>query len=616
MPELLRQCLHLLDRRARWQALLVALLIPVGSLAEVVSLALIVPFIQLVSSPSKVQEIPILAQLHQALGMPDINLFLMLLSAGLVAVFGTKNLLLIGLIYVQGRFVYLHEARLACALHRGYLRSPYVLHLDRNSAELIRNIDGAVSVTFSHVLMGFLELLAELVVVVAVIGLLIAIEPMVALAAFAGLGSLTAGFYFLFRRRYTSLGAEAITLSRDTLASLQQSLGSVKEIKVLGREAFFEDAFADIRSAAGTNRQVTAVFGNIPRLFVEFVMVFGLLLVVIVILSQGRPVAESIPVLGLFAIAAFRLLPSANRILSSLHRIRYGASAVAEIFADASAHSRWLAAAPPAPEAGSEPELGGDVRLEGVGFRYPGSDRKVLDDITLVFRKGTSTGLIGASGAGKTTLADLVLGLLVPTRGRIRIGGRDAMEALAAWRHRVGYVPQNIFLLDDTLRANIAFGIPKDRIDEQRLRHAIGLARLDSLVEQLPLGLDTVTGERGVRLSGGQRQRIGIARALYHDPEILVLDEATSALDNETELEISRSIECLKGVKTLLIIAHRLNTVRRCDQLVFLAAGRVVDQGTFEELESRDEGFRRLVTIADLRNPDAALGGPHESQPQ
>ncbi len=610
MYDSFRKCLALLDRQGRREALWVALAIPVGSLLEVLSLAMILPLIALINAPEEIAENRVLATLHRLFGAPEATTFLIELSVGLVFIFACKNLLLAGILWLQNRFVFENEARLAQHLHRTYLDAPYTLHLDRNSAELIRNTDSAVAVSFSHMIMGFLELFAELAVAVTIGVLLIALEPVVAIGAAGLLGLLMGLFFVAFRRRHAALGAESMDLTRAVLASLHKSLGSVKEIQVLGRAGFFTREFAAIRERAARNRAVTAVFGHLPRLFMEFVMVTALLTVIMVILAQGRDIGDSISVLGLFAVAAFRLLPSANRTLAALHRIKYGRSALEEVYADRVS----LPGPKSGPPVDGDPRTGDhlaaipDLTLDKVTYTYPGAPRPSLTDIDLTVRAGDSVGLIGASGAGKTTLADILLGLLIPTGGRFLIGGAPAADRLAAWRRSVGYVPQSIYLADDSLRNNIAFGIAAGEIDDAAVARALGMARLDDLVAGLPDGLDTAIGEHGARLSGGQRQRIGIARALYHDPGVLVLDEATSALDNETEHEIATAIEGLRGRKTLIIIAHRLSTLRRCETLVFLRDGRAVDRGSFEALMARNADFRRLVELASVK-PGGVIPG-------
>jgi ATP-binding cassette subfamily C protein len=331
---------------------------------------------------------------------------------------------------------------------------------------------------------------------------------------------------------------------------------------------------------------------------VESVIVTGVLLAVVVILAKGGSSGEIVGVLTLFAAAAFRLIPSTNRIIIALTGIKKGAHAVGLVYDD----MRLFGDHPDEAmgDNGKTFTFNDAITVKGLTFHYPEGDGAALKNIDLVLKKGESLGLVGPSGSGKTTFADIVLGLLRPTSGVVTVDGVDISNAMRAWRRQIGYVPQSIYIIDDTLSRNIAFGLDDAEIDKNKLRKAIRLAQLEELVSDIPDGLETRLGERGVRLSGGQRQRVGIARALYRDPEVLILDEATSSLDGETEHEINSAIERLTGEKTLIIIAHRLSTVRKCQRLAFLRDGRLVDIGSFEELNARNADFSHMVELAQL----------------
>jgi ATP-binding cassette subfamily C protein len=324
-------------------------------------------------------------------------------------------------------------------------------------------------------------------------------------------------------------------------------------------------------------------------------------LLVILLTLQGRAGVDVLPLLGLYAYAGFRMIPSANRILWRINEIRHGTSAVQQLYHD----YRLLDCS-----ASDRRDAAGTARLpftdclatEGVSYTYPGAARAALQDVHLTIRRGESIGIVGSTGAGKSTLVDTIIGLLQPDCGRVTVDNLDVQTRLRAWQRQIGYVPQSIFLADDSLRRNIAFGVPEAEIDDHRLQVAIGMAQLAAFVAALPAGLDTCVGERGIRLSGGERQRLGIARALYHEPEVLVFDEATSALDQGTEGEVMRAIEALHGKKTLLVIAHRLSTVRHCDRLIVLCNGRIIACGSFDTLMAHHPEFR---TLAALTTSDA-----------
>jgi ATP-binding cassette, subfamily B, bacterial PglK len=324
---------------------------------------------------------------------------------------------------------------------------------------------------------------------------------------------------------------------------------------------------------------------------VETVFVGGLLLVSLLVTLRHEP-SGALPLLGLYAYAGFRVIPSANRIMTYVNDLRYSRAWIHDLRADLAA----LPAPPPAPAGAAEPiRFGRELALERVSYAYAGAGDAVLTGVELTIARGESIGIVGPSGAGKSTLVDLLLGLLEPTAGRITVDGRDIASALGSWQRHIGYVPQEPFLLDDTIRRNVAFGIADADVDDRRVTTALRRAQLAEFVGGLRDGLDTLLGERGTRLSGGQRQRVAIARALYHDPEVLVFDEATSALDTTTERELIDSLEALRGVKTLVVIAHRLSTVRRCDRLALLRDGRLADVGSYDELIERDAAFRAMA---------------------
>jgi ABC-type multidrug transport system fused ATPase/permease subunit len=359
---------------------------------------------------------------------------------------------------------------------------------------------------------------------------------------------------------------------------LQQGLGGAKDVKLLGRE---EDFFAQYRihnEGTATVQQHLSTLQQLPRLWLELLGAVGLASLVLVMIAQGKPLAALLPTLGLFGVAAFRLMPSVGRMMASLQVMRYNLPVVDTLhrelgIIDTSAPFRH----------DSQPlRFNGALVLDRVGFNYPNTDTAAISGVSLSIARGTSVGFVGGSGAGKSTLVDVILGLLTPATGRVAVDGIDIQTNLRGWQDQIGYVPQSIYLTDDTLRRNVAFGLPDDQVDASAVSRALKAAQLDEFVSDLPAGLETVVGERGVRLSGGQRQRIGIARALYHDPPVLVLDEATSSLDTANEQGVMAAVNALHGDKTLIIVAHRLSTVARCDRLFRLEHGRLVEEGSFD----------------------------------
>jgi ATP-binding cassette subfamily C protein len=396
------------------------------------------------------------------------------------------------------------------------------------------------------------------------------------------LGLASALFLRTIRRKLTSLGEDEHRFRKLMMRNASQGLGGLKDLKVLGREAYFVRSFvasAWSYTRAGVYR---ATIFELPRLFLETIAVMTMLGVAALLIYQKRPMQDIVPVLTLLAIAAVRLMPSTNRIVSAIVGIRYGIPALDAIHKDFQSESQELPS--DAIEERSGPQFEHAIEFVDVRFRYANSIRDSLRGVSVRIEKGSAVAVIGASGAGKTTLVDVLLGLLKPTSGSVRVDGRDIHENLGHWQRQIGYIPQHVFLADDTIRRNIAFGVADEQIDDERIKTVLESAQLRDFVGTLPAGVDTEIGERGARLSGGQRQRIGIARALYHDPPILVMDEATSALDHKTESLIVEVLEQLRGGRTMIVIAHRHSTVQHFENVLLIEDGRIKAQGKLREV--------------------------------
>jgi ATP-binding cassette subfamily C protein len=387
-------------------------------------------------------------------------------------------------------------------------------------------------------------------------------------------------------------GAQLLRLEGDVLRNVQQTLAAAKELRVLGREGFFFAEFVQRQTALAGVRRRSDMLAAMPRLLVETTFVLAALGLVLLATLLGHGGRDLVPLLGLYAYAGFRLVPSANRWMMNVNEVRAGAAAVDELAADLAR----LAAVPVSVDAPVAPLRFEDAaELDHVDFAYEGADRAALRDVCLTIRRGESVGVVGPTGNGKTTLVDVVTGLLAPTSGRVLLDGRPLPAAPRAWQRTIGYVPQSVVLVDDSLRRNVALGVPDREIDAALLAAAIEMAQLVEFVSGLPDGLETIVGENGVRLSGGQRQRVGIARALYHQPGLLVFDEATSALDGHTEAALLRAIDASRGTRTLIVIAHRLSSVRPCDRFVLLMDGRVAAVGGYDELLRDSPEFRSMA---------------------
>jgi ATP-binding cassette, subfamily B, bacterial PglK len=562
-----RKFLYLIDRAGRYRLLIVVVLCSIGAGLEGFGLGLLVPFITLIGNPEVAQTSRWLRWLASVSGASSHYQLVLWSGLALLAAHVAKNGYLALMYYVEYRFLYRNEAAVGQRLFQAYLHSPYLFQLRRDPSEMLKNIRVEVPLIFNQVMIPLFTVVSETMVGLVIVGLLVAIEPGPALVAVGLLGGVTAVFYRSIRKKIGELGEREQRYRTEMFQWISRGLAGFKEITVLGRQRFFADAFA--KTSADCARAVTffQATAQVPRLFIETIAVAAVMLIVVMILAQGRRLDGVLPILALFAAATFRLIPSLSRIVHAFSIIRYYKPAISVVYDDLSALEARRGAEPSA--ADERVRFERVIELRNVSYAYPGG-APVLRNVSLTIGRGQSVALAGPSGAGKTTVADLVIGLLQPTSGEVTVDGRQLEGRTGAWQRQIGYVPQAIYLSDDTIRRNVAFGVADDRIDDARVWSVLALAQLAELVEALPDGLDTKVGERGARLSGGQRQRLGIARALYHGPEVLVMDEATSALDDDTEAAVTAAIERLRGAMTIIVIAHRASTVAKCDITLIL----------------------------------------------
>jgi ATP-binding cassette subfamily C protein len=587
-----RACVGLLSPRARGRWLALIPLALAAAAAEAVGAGAAFGLITILGDPARAATLPVASWIYPRLPSRDGPSVILAFTLLVMAFYVARNALLAGVTWMQERALDLSVRQLSHRLLAAYLAAPYAFHFRRNSAGLIHRVTDAVHSVFRGVLGSLVSLAVEALVVAAIVVILALTAPGITLVAVIVVGALLLLPLALSRHATARWGREVARLDSEILQTLQQSLGGVKEVKLTGRERFFLGQFDERVAGAARLRARYSAVASTLRMGVETVFVCGLLGVSLLLTLKSG--AAALPLLGLYAYAGFRVIPSANRIMLYAGQLRYSRAWIHDLRAD------LTALPPPAPAvgaAGTEPiRFTRALALERVSYAYAGAGDAVLVDVSLTIAKGESIGIVGPSGAGKSTLVDLLLGLLEPTAGRVTVDGRDIASALASWQRHIGYVAQEPFVLDDTVRRNVAFGIADAEIDERRVTAALRLAQLADVVATLPRGLDTLLGERGTRLSGGQRQRIAIARALYHEPDVLVFDEATSALDTATERELIDSLDALRGVKTLIVIAHRLSTVRRCDRLALLRDGRLAAVGSYDELLERDPTFRAMAT--------------------
>ena len=549
-------------------------LVLVGMVLETLSLGIVVPIVAVLTSDDYATSYPWLVDL---LGDPSRERLVVTVMGALVGLYVVRSVFLVWSAWVQKTFTTSLAGRLSQRLFTIYLRQPYMFHLQHNSATLIRNARNA-NVVVSGGVEPFLVLLTDGLVAAALFVLLVVLEPVGTLVVIVLFAVAAGGFQRATRRRIERWGDERNAHDALVFQHLQQGFGGAKDVKILGRETeFLGQHEVHLRESLRINK-VYAVLQMVPRTWMEIITIAGLGALVVSMVARDRSFEQILPTLGLFAASAFRVMPSITRLLSAFQTLVFSRAIIRSVRDDFA-----LAAPDPLATVRRAPFTTG-LELRGVTFRYPTAPRPSLEEVSLVVRRGEAVGFVGPSGAGKSTLVDVILGLFVPDSGTVLVDGEDVHANLRNWQDQVGYVPQAIYLTDDTLRRNVAFGLADRRIDEAAVRRAIRLAQLEEFVDSLPAGLDTVVGERGVRLSGGQRQRIGIARALYHDPSVLVLDEATSSLDTPTEHGVMQSVQALQGTKTVIIVAHRLSTVEYCDRLYRIEAGRLTEQGTFAEV--------------------------------
>jgi len=586
---MLLRFLRLLTPRERTIAAVLFVAMVGGALLETAGLGLVLPFLAILNDPERAVSNNLMRRFASVVGAQSTHEILTALGLALLAFFILKNVYLMVLNWAQFRFLYGRQVRFATTLLRTYLSQPYEFFLETNSSLLIRKLNVDVFHAFSQAIIPLATVIVETLVAACVLGLLLYAAPSVALMTFAVLGGLGGAYYAVTRKMLLRLGRLSKHTGDLMIQWSSQALGSIKEAKVLGRETFFVDSFARQAQAHMRASGAAQVLANTPRMLIETLAVATLLAVAARALAGGSE--QVLLTLGVFGLAAVRLMPSANRIAFSMSIVRNGAPSFDALFEDL-----YGLRPPTKPPDSPAVTSFGEISLSNLVYRYPNSAAPALDGVTLSIRSGQRVALVGHSGSGKTTLADVLLGLLRPSGGEIRIDGLPVSNS-AVWRRIVGYVPQSVYLIDDSIRRNVALGLPDEAISDDDIWSALRTAHLDEFVAALPAKLDALVGENGVRLSGGQRQRIGIARAIYDDPQLIVLDEATSALDGLTEQEVRSSIESLSRTKTLVVIAHRMSTVRSCDAIFFLKAGRLIGADTFDRLVATNMEFRRFATV-------------------
>ena len=558
----------------RCSIIIVAMIL--GAILEAIGIGAILPLISIMGNPDFLTVYPKVTKYAGIFGIMTHIQFIITATFLLLILYIIKNIYLAWQNKIQIDFAVQNQIYYSEELLTEYLQKPYLYHLNHNTATLLRNVNSGGAIVFSLIMVSMFTLLTEIITAVTIWLMLVMIDAFTAIIVAGFIGSL---LYFIikgFRKKITEQGKIQNEYSALYIKCINQSLGAIKETKVSCKEEFFLDAFRKAYFEYGKANGKFLFMNQLPRMLIETIIVCGLLLLIITKLMLGNQPEEIVPLLGVLELAAFRLMPSANRIVNLSNGIRFQMPLFNELYEDLliikNKGAKETETCLQKPE--SRMDFENVVSVEELSFAYPEIEKQVLNNISFSIPKGKFVGIVGPSGAGKTTFVDILLGLLAPNKGKISVDGKNIYDDIRTWQANLAYVPQSIYLIDGTIRENIALGVDEKEINDALINKVLQMAELYDFVQELPAGIDTTVGERGVKLSGGQRQRIGIARALYYQPQVLVLDEATSALDNETEKSITDTILKLKGQITIIAVAHRLTTLAQCDFKVKFENGK------------------------------------------
>nr|WP_279303830.1 ABC transporter ATP-binding protein [Salinibacter ruber] len=566
---------------------------------QVASVASIMPFLSVASDPSIIQENEYLRWAYATFGFDDDRSFLIALGLGALLALVVSNVFIILTRWAMERYSWGRNHSLSRRLLRSYLYRPYEYFLTRNSSELGKNILEEVKEVTDQMLKPTLRGVAKAVVALFIVGFLVYFDPAVALMVTVVLGAAYGAIYLVVRSQLDERGEARVEANTKRYQFVGEAFGGIKEVKIQGKEEAFLNLYDDPSERYARNQALYRVIKKAPRYIIEMVAFGGIILIAVYLIAVRESLQQVIPVLGLYAFAGYRLLPALQEAFHGLASARFNIAALNKLHRDLKGLAEARSSASGGADGTAAPPLllEEELALREVSYTYPDADRPAIKNLSLAIPARSMVGFVGKTGSGKTTAVDLALGLLRPQEGEITIDGTPLRaNNLRRWQQTLGYVPQHIYLSDDTVARNIAFGVPRDQIDMETVREAARRAHILDYVEQdLPNRWETVVGERGVKLSGGQRQRIGIARALYHDPSVLVFDEATSALDQSTEAGVMEAIYDLEGEQTILIISHRLSTVQRADNIFMLEEGRKVGEGSYDELLDQHAKFRSMA---------------------
>ena len=562
------------DRRQKGKIVYLTFILLMDAFVELLGVTAILPFIDAILQPEILTGKPIVRDIMDRFSL-DVDHLIVAIAIAIIIIYILKNLFLLYMSNLQYKFSYYGKRDLGNRFMKCYIRQDYSFHLKHNSAEMMRDISGDVDMFYTTVL-NFMQLITEMVIAAVLIAYLFVTDILITIGVACALSFMLLFFMGSYKKTLVRLGEERRHYQYKMTQGMQQGFGGIKEIKIANQEDFFVNEFADANNRSSEALRKNVFLNAVPKPVMEALCIAGLMTVISIKILNGTERTSFVSTLAVFAVAAFKLLPSVNKISGYIGNVFHN-GVVIDTVADKVRKIEELEKQEKEADKSGRFVFNSAITLKDLTYRYPETDVDILRDVSLEIQKNESVAFVGPSGAGKTTSVDVILGLLIPSTGQVCVDNRDIMEDVAAWRRLIGYIPQTIYMLDDTIRNNVTFGEKRGEGDDE-VWHALEEARLADFVRSLPEGLDTMIGEAGVRISGGQRQRIGIARALYRRPEILVLDEATSALDTETEKAVMESIEDLQGKLTMIIIAHRLSTIEHCDKVYEVKDGTITRQ--------------------------------------
>ena len=596
---MIKKIFKLLTKEERKRLYMLFGVMVISAIIEIAGIASILPFLSLITNPGLIQSNQILKWLYTSLNFQSSNRFLILVGALVLVILIVSNILVLLTNWCLSRFSNMRIYSISRRLLINYLYQPYIFFLNHNTTTLGKDILAEAGNVVIGGIIPLLDTFRRAFVVLFIFVMLLVVNPLLALSLIVILGGAYISSYKFIKQKLYKLGENNYEANTKRFKAINEAFGDIRLIKLRNCENFFIDSYSKPATEIARNSAIHTLFTSAPRHIVEIIAFGGIIIVVIYLLAYGKGFQDLLPLIGLYAFALYRLMPALTSIYANVAYMRYFTKSVDSIYETIHSFNNQQHLFASDKKKIERLLLKKELTFENITFSYSKTKEPVISNLNLKIAVNSSTALVGVTGVGKTTIANLILGFLQPDTGKILIDGIEITdENLSNWQYNLGYIPQDIYLQDDTVARNIAFGIPDDSIDMDAVEHFARIANIhDFVVEQLPDGYQTIIGERGVRLSGGQRQRIGIARALYNDPDVLILDEATSALDGATEKEVYKAIQNIAKTKTLIIIAHRLTTIRECDVIYVLKNGSIVGEGKYDDLIETNKDFRKIAGV-------------------